>query len=144
MGVVMDKKDFKSLLSEAFEKNNKKIVGRFEGRDRKFRKLLKVSFERYDNGLKKFLKKVFEENNKKIRRDVREEFSRFVDVSIIPQFEDIRKEMNDASHCRDQILRTLVKHEDRFDHLDQRQDKILKVLEKQGGRLERIEAKLQT
>lgn len=124
----MDKKDFRNLLSE--------------------------SFGRYDKKAKKFLKGTIEKNNKflikKIKKDVREEFSRFVDVSIIPQFEDIHKEMNDASHCRDQILQTLVKHEDRFDHLGQRQDKILKTLEKHGeilgkhgDQLERIEAKLE-
>jgi len=134
----MDKRDFKNLLSEGFEKQ-----------DRKFGSLLKDSFERYDKKSKKFLKKTFEENNKKIKKDISEEFSRFVEISIVPQFDriytelkDIRGWVNDLSHRQDQILRTLVKHEDRFDHLGNRQDEILKVLEKQGSRLERIESKL--
>ncbi len=138
----MDRKDFKNILSEAFGK--------------------------YDKKSKKFLKDVIEKNNKflvkKIKREVREEFSRFVDVSIIPQFETLNqraevlnKRTNDMDHRlsnleqgQDTILRTLVKHEDRFDHLGQRQDKILKVLEKHGeilgkhgDQLERIEAKLE-
>ena len=110
----MDKKDFKNLLSEA--------LGR---QDRKFEKLLK---------------KGFENNNKKLIR----EFNDFVAVSIVPQFDRIYTELkglrkrvdstehwvNDLSHSQDQILRTLVKHEDRFDHLGSRQDKILKILEK--------------
>jgi len=126
-----------------------------------FKKILSESFERYDKKSKKFLEDVFEKNNKKIdrklelqakgiKRDVREEFGRFVDVAIVPQFDriytelkDIRGWVNDLSHRQDQILRTLVKHEDRFDHLGQRQDKILKVLEKRDERLGRIEAKLE-
>ena len=134
MGIAMEKKDFKNLLSETFGK--------------------------YDKKSEKFLKETIEKNNKFlikiIKREVREEFGHFVGVAIVPQFDriytelkDIRGWVNDLSHRQDQMFRTLEKHEDRFDHLGSRQDKILETLEKQGeilekhgGQLERIEAKL--
>jgi len=111
----MDKKDFRKLLSEAFEKNNKEIDKKFD---------LQAA---------------------RIKKDVREEFAHFVDVAIIPQFDriyaelkDIRSWVNDLSHRQDQILRTLEKHEDRFDYLGRRQDKMLEILEKHEDRLDRL------
>lgn len=110
----MEKKDFKNLLSETFDRY-----------DKKSKKFLRASFEKYDKGLKKFLKKTFEENNKEIEKEVREEFSRFVDVSIIPQFEGIHEELNDMSHRQDQMLRILEKHEDHLEGIEANLQKAL-------------------
>ena len=106
----MDKRDFKNLLSEGFEKQ-----------DRKFRSLLKDSFERYDKKSKKFSRKSFEKNNRKLIG----EFNRFVEISIVPQFDRIYVELkeikdwvNDLNHSQDRMLRILEKHEDHLERIE--------------------------
>lgn len=116
----MERKDFKNLLSEAF--------GRY---DKKSRKFLKESFEKNNKKIDRKL----ELQAKRIKKDIRGEFGRFVDVAIVPQFDKIYTELreikdwvNDLSHLQDRMLKISEKHGE--------------ILGKHGDQLERIEAKL--